>query len=138
MGFKSERVMPKKKTDTEKKDKESKAVKSAPKKAPIKAEKKVKATPAPAAVPAPAVVPPAVAAMPKSPSAPPAEKPKLTLPKKPAQIKRAALTITVEDISLRAYFIAERRKGLGWPGDETSDWVEAERQLLSEATKKQR
>jgi hypothetical protein len=38
-----------------------------------------------------------------------------------------------EDIALRAYFIAERRQKLGWFGDETQDWVEAERQLLKEA-----
>lgn len=45
-------------------------------------------------------------------------------------------TFTTEELSLRAYFIAERRQAMGWPGDETSDWVEAERQLLAEAKKK--
>ena len=61
-------------------------------------------------------------------------KPKL--PKKPAKINRESFTITIEDISLRAYFIAERRKSHGLHGDETADWVEAERQLLIEAAKR--
>src|SRR6266853_34266 len=30
-----------------------------------------------------------------------------------------------EQVALRAYFIGERRRKLGFPGDETSDWVEA-------------
>jgi len=37
-----------------------------------------------------------------------------------------------EQVALHAYFIAERRRTLGMPGDETSDWVQAERELLSE------
>ena len=41
----------------------------------------------------------------------------------------AAASITPADIALRAYFIAEKRRKLGLPGDSTSDWVEAERQL---------
>jgi len=68
-------------------------------------------------------------------------------PAKPAPKKRAAPKTAAakkptakkskrpanEDIALRAYFIAERRQKLGWFGDETQDWVEAERQLLKEA-----
>jgi hypothetical protein len=42
--------------------------------------------------------------------------------------------ISTEDISVRAYFIAENRQFLGLPGDPESDWLEAERQLRSEAT----
>ena len=38
-------------------------------------------------------------------------------------------SVTTEDISLRAYFIGERRRHLGLPGDPESDWLEAERQL---------
>jgi hypothetical protein len=38
-----------------------------------------------------------------------------------------------EDIQLRAYFISERRHRLDLPGDASSDWIEAKRQLLSEA-----
>ena len=37
-----------------------------------------------------------------------------------------------EDIALRAYFISERRRSLGLPGDEHQDWIEAERQLMAE------
>src|SRR5215471_5155067 len=36
---------------------------------------------------------------------------------------------TVEQIQLRAYFIAETRARFGIPGDSTSDWVQAEREL---------
>lgn len=38
-----------------------------------------------------------------------------------------------EQVALRAYFIGERRRKLGIPGDETSDWVEAERELSAES-----
>ena len=37
-----------------------------------------------------------------------------------------------EQVALRAYFIGERRRNLGIPGDETSDWVEAEREIPEE------
>jgi hypothetical protein len=37
-----------------------------------------------------------------------------------------------EQVALRAYFIGERRRSLGIHGDETSDWVAAERELLAE------
>jgi hypothetical protein len=36
-----------------------------------------------------------------------------------------------EQAALHAYFIAQRRQKLGTPGDQTSDWVQAERELLS-------
>jgi hypothetical protein len=39
---------------------------------------------------------------------------------------------TDEEVQLRAYFIAERRHRLNLPGDASSDWLEARRQLLSE------
>jgi hypothetical protein len=38
-----------------------------------------------------------------------------------------------EEIRLRAYFISERRRRFALPGDADSDWLEAKRQLLSEA-----
>ena len=38
-----------------------------------------------------------------------------------------------EAIRLRAYFISERRRRFALPGDAESDWLEAIRQLLSEA-----
>jgi hypothetical protein len=58
----------------------------------------------------------------------------------PKKLKAAAVEIVIsnDDISLRAYFIAERRQAMGWPGDSTSDWVEAERQLRAEAARKAR
>jgi hypothetical protein len=37
-----------------------------------------------------------------------------------------------EQVQLRAYFIGERRKSLGVPGSETSDWVQAELELKAE------
>jgi Protein of unknown function (DUF2934) len=37
-----------------------------------------------------------------------------------------------EQIRMRAYFISERRRRFGLPGDANSDWLEAKRQLLSE------
>jgi hypothetical protein len=41
-----------------------------------------------------------------------------------------------DDIALRAYFIAERRQQMGWPGDSATDWADAERQLRVEAIEK--
>lgn len=38
-------------------------------------------------------------------------------------------SVTTEEISVRAYYIGERRRSLGLPGDSESDWLEAERQL---------
>jgi hypothetical protein len=40
--------------------------------------------------------------------------------------------VTKEQIELRAYFIAERRKALGLGGDEIDDWAQAERELREE------
>ena len=37
-----------------------------------------------------------------------------------------------EEVRLRAYFISERRRESGLPGDARSDWLEAKQQLLSE------
>ena len=39
---------------------------------------------------------------------------------------------TDEEISIRAYFIAERRHRLALPGDASADWLEAKRELISE------
>src|SRR6266403_1661334 len=46
--------------------------------------------------------------------------------------KKAMEQLNEGQVALHAYFIAERRRKLGMPGDETSDWVQAERELLSE------
>lgn len=39
-----------------------------------------------------------------------------------------------DTIRLRAYFISERRRRFALPGDAESDWLEAKRQLLFEAS----
>lgn len=39
---------------------------------------------------------------------------------------------TSEQIQLRGYFIAERRKSSGVGGDESEDWAQAERELRAE------
>jgi len=105
--------MAKKKSDSEKKSKGKKSVKVS--------KKSPEATPA--------ILPtdlPVFVRKPKSPAK----------PKAPAKKKSAARpAITGDDIALRAYFIAERRQKMGWPGDSTGDWVEAERQLVAEAKK---
>jgi hypothetical protein len=46
------------------------------------------------------------------------------------------VVITTEEISLRAYFIAEHRQQHGLPGDHHSDWIQAEHQLRAERGKK--
>jgi hypothetical protein len=51
-------------------------------------------------------------------------------PRQPALSK--ALSPSNEEIQLRAYFISERRHRLGLPGDTSSDWLEARRQLVAE------
>ena len=43
------------------------------------------------------------------------------------------VSFSTEDISVRAYFIGEHRRSLGLYGDSEGDWLEAERQLRSEA-----
>lgn len=54
----------------------------------------------------------------------------------PRKTAAKAPAITDEEIALRAYYIAERRQKMGWHGDSTGDWVEAERQLKAEAARK--
>jgi len=38
-------------------------------------------------------------------------------------------SITTEEIALKAYYLAERRRHLGLPGDPEADWLQAEREL---------
>ena len=38
-------------------------------------------------------------------------------------------SVTKEEIALKAYYLAERRKNFGLPGDSESDWLQAEREL---------
>lgn len=121
--------MPKKKTDSEKKPKEKKAAK-AKGKAPVEFASNLPAN-LPVLVSNPVAAPKKSKPAPKSPTKASATKPKAAPVKKAA----AAIVITGEDIALRAYYIAERRQKMGWPGDSTNDWVEAERQLRAEAKK---
>ena len=64
--------------------------------------------------------------------------------KKPAAKKAAAPKTKIvppysqDDLALRAYFIAEKRRKLGLPGNPHSDWIEAERQLAAENRPKPR
>jgi Protein of unknown function (DUF2934) len=37
-----------------------------------------------------------------------------------------------KQVALHAYYIGERRRNLGSPGDETSDWLQAERKISQE------
>lgn len=54
---------------------------------------------------------------------------------KPAAPEPAPV-ITQDQIATRAYYIGERRQTMGWPGDPSSDWIEAEAQLIAEAKRK--
>lgn len=56
---------------------------------------------------------------------------KTATPKK-AKAAEKVVRPSADDVALRAYFIAEKRQREGQPGDSTSDWVEAERQLMAE------
>ncbi len=69
-------------------------------------------------------------------SQPAPAKPKPAARKAKRPVSRAKKpAYTQDDIALRAYFIAERRQTAGLPGDAHQDWIEAERQLASEAVK---
>lgn len=61
---------------------------------------------------------------------PASAKPKAAAKRSPKKTSAARATVRVEDVALRAYYIGERRRNLGIPGDPQSDWLEAERQLL--------
>jgi hypothetical protein len=63
-----------------------------------------------------------------------APKPKSSTPKATATATDGKkIGFTQDDIALRAYFLAEKRRTLGLPGDEHTDWIEAERQLKAES-----
>ncbi|MFZ4483786.1 MAG: hypothetical protein ACOYOL_07385 [Chthoniobacterales bacterium] len=38
-------------------------------------------------------------------------------------------SVSSSEVALQAYYIGERRRNLGLPGDAQSDWLEAERRL---------
>jgi hypothetical protein len=104
-----------KKSDSEKSKKSDKEKKGKKKKDKVTKEVVVNADPKPA---------------------PAKPKAKAAKPEKTKPAAKPAPVITNDDISLRAYFIAERRQAMGWPGDSSSDWAEAERQLKAEAARK--
>lgn len=61
----------------------------------------------------------------------------VTIPKIPRSLDSAGIPEPSDEaIRLRAYFISERRRRLALPGDAESDWLEAKRQLLSEADRR--
>lgn len=87
------------------------------------------------------------AAAPSKRAAKPATTVKLAAPAKRATAKKSAAprkrapktkdapkgpSFTREDIATRAYYVSEKRRAAGLPGDEHSDWLEAERQLHEE------
>jgi hypothetical protein len=72
---------------------------------------------------------------PKKAATPKSVSPKASTKKSTTVRRKKGLEITVEQIQLRAYFIAERRRNLGIAGNETSDWVQAERELRNEIGK---
>lgn len=57
-------------------------------------------------------------------------------PSPEAEALEEAIRINHDDVCLRAYFIGERRLKEGRVGDSHSDWLEAERQLLAESSRK--
>lgn len=84
----------------------------------------------------------------KKPVALAAKKSPKTVTKSPAKAKAApvkvakpaapapAPVITQDQIATRAYYIGERRQTMGWPGDPSTDWIDAEAQLIAEAKRK--
>lgn len=93
---------------------------AAPAKTPAKAASKL----APVAE---APVPPAAASV--TPSAAPK---KSAVKLASANQNDGANGASSNDIALRAYFISENRRLQGLPGDESNDWLEAERQIAAE------
>lgn len=89
----------------------------APKISSIKPVKTIHST----STPAPAKVAPVVSAR--------VRKTTLTAPE---PVPARPVFISNEAIAERAYYIAERRISMGWPGDSESDWIEAETQLRAE------
>jgi hypothetical protein len=71
-------------------------------------------------------------------------KPRETSARKSATIAKTSMALEAtgiaepsdEAVRLRAYFISERRRRFALPGDAESDWLEAKRQLLSEADRR--
>jgi hypothetical protein len=80
---------------------------------------------------------PAVIEQPKRSRRVPGSKPVSTAPsRRSAPTKPTAPSFTQADIALRAYFISEQRRSTGAAGNEQQDWIEAERQLQAEFSRK--
>lgn len=140
----------KKKDKIEEQPKKTKVAKEKPAKAEAK---KKNIVPASLPVLVQAKAPAAEAPVPPAEPTPAAPKAKKTAAKKapakkkskPAAEEPVVETVVIEeivisndDIALRAYFIAQDRQARGQWGDETGDWVEAERQLRAEAAAKKK
>lgn len=68
----------------------------------------------------------------KTKTAKPVRKPaarKAPVGKSAAARRRAVVSVTAEEIALKAYYLGERRRHLGLPGSPESDWLQAEREL---------
>ena len=52
---------------------------------------------------------------------------------KATAVQSAPAQISLDDVALRAYFISEKRRAHGIPGDEHQDWINAEREFQEEA-----
>lgn len=111
------------------------AAAAAKKPAKVTAKKKAVVTPTPVVV-----EPPVEAVAPlkrvRKTAAPKITKTTAKAPRAPKTLKLVeptpSPTYTHADVSLRAYFIAQRRQSLGIHGDPHTDWIEAERQLAEE------
>ncbi|MEI6350847.1 MAG: DUF2934 domain-containing protein [Verrucomicrobiota bacterium] len=62
--------------------------------------------------------------------------PEVSKEAKPESVSATLVSISSEEIALRAYYLGEKRAKLGLPGDSAHDWIEAERQLKVEAQAK--
>jgi alpha-glucosidase (family GH31 glycosyl hydrolase) len=59
-------------------------------------------------------------------------------PKPAPKAASEEIVITRDMIATRAYYIGERRQMMGWGGDSSTDWIEAESQLIAEAKRKKK
>ncbi|MDB6172912.1 MAG: hypothetical protein JWL59_2223 [Chthoniobacteraceae bacterium] len=78
---------------------------------------------------------PAVAAVVQPPAPEPVVRKAAAPRRKPIAAPAAPISFQ-EEVALRAYYLGEARRAKGLPGDEHHDWIEAERQIQSEAQPK--
>lgn len=72
---------------------------------------------------------PALSGSPTENNSPRPASPTAAGPRKRAAAAPKPAKFSQSEIALKAYYIAEARRKMGLPGDEASDWLEAERQL---------